>query len=302
MVPKTTDLAILFADISGSTNLFEVLGNEAARAKVAEVLDLLKTVIKKNNGIVIKTIGDEIMCTFMSIKDATTAACAMQEALEDHNISGIDGGTPMKIRIGMHFGPTLLEGGDAFGDSVNVAARMAAQAKGGQIITTGTTIDLLGSDMADIADTRFVDRAPIKGKKEEIEIHEIIWQIEDVTRMATSMIEDAPKKPSATLKVKYHDTKIEVNHRRPNLVMGRSQNCDLMIEEKLASRQHVRIELRRDKFFIIDQSTNGTHVLLDNAVDSFLRREEMPITGNGRISLGRAFDDNPAEVVYFSEE
>ena len=297
MSPKTTNLAIMFADISGSTRLFEVLGDATARVTVSDTLDLLTKVIHLHNGTVIKTIGDEIMCTFPTADDSANAATEMQETLEDAN--GMrEEGPEIKIRVGMHYGPALLEGGDVFGDAVNVAARMAAQAKGGQIITTKTTVDLLAPIMR--ASTRFVDRAPIKGKKEDIEIFEIIWQEEDVTRMATGMLEEVPKVPQVSLDVSYGGNTITLNQDRSAVVMGRSQACDLPINEKLASRQHVRIELRRNKFFIIDQSTNGTHIKMDNADDAFLRREEMPITSNGKISLGKSFAEGPTEVVAFN--
>ena len=300
MAPKTANLAILFADVSGSTKLFETLGDATARIKVAECLETLADVTKTHHGTVIKTIGDEIMCTFPTADDAASAACEMHEALLEDITEGTGGeATVIKIRVGMHFGPAIQEGGDVFGDAVNVAARMAAQAKGGQIITSQSTIDLLKPQQR--ASSRFVDRAPIKGKKEEIDIYEIIWQEEDVTRMATGLlVED--QKPQVQLKVRYNDKEVMVNKERSQLVMGRSQNCDLPINEKLASRQHVRIEMRRDKFFIIDQSTNGTHVLIEGAEEAFLRREEMPLHGNGKISLGRGFSENPSEVVSFSHE
>lgn len=300
MAPKTANLAILFADVSGSTKLFETLGDATARIKVAECLETLAEVTKTHHGTVIKTIGDEIMCTFPTADDAASAACEMHEALLEDITEGTGGeATVIKIRVGMHFGPAIQEGGDVFGDAVNVAARMAAQAKGGQIITTQSTIDLLKPQQR--ASSRFVDRAPIKGKKEEIEIYEIIWQEEDVTRMATGLlVED--QKPQVQLKVRYNDKEVMVNKERSQLVMGRSQTCDLPINEKLASRQHVRIEMRRDKFFIIDQSTNGTHVLIEGAEEAFLRREEMPLHGNGKISLGRGFSENPSEVVSFFHE
>lgn len=299
MAPKTANLAIMFADISGSTRLFETLGDATARIKVAECLDVLTDVVKRHNGIVIKTIGDEIMCTFPTADEAAKSACEMHEVLQEDVTEGMsDTTTTLAIRVGMHFGPAILEGGDVYGDAVNVAARMAAQAKGGQIITTQSTVELLAPILR--ASTRFVDRAPIKGKKEEIEIFEIIWQEEDVTRMATGMLMGAPAQTA--LRVSYQGTVVLMNHDRSSLVMGRSQSCDLPINEKLASRQHVKIELRRNKFFIIDQSTNGTHVSFDNGENAFLRREERPITDNGRISLGRAFDENPEEVVYFIQE
>ena len=300
MAPKTANLAILFADVSGSTRLFETLGDATARIKVAECLDTLSEVTRSHNGTVIKTIGDEIMCTFPTADDAASAASEMHEALQEDVTEGTGGeATQLSIRVGMHYGPAILEGGDVFGDAVNVAARMAAQAKGGQIITTQSTVDMLAPTLR--ASTRFVDRAPIKGKKEDIEIYEIIWQEEDVTRMATGLHQEE-QKPQARLKVRYNDKEIILNKERSSIVMGRSNTCDLPIAEKLASRQHVRIELRRDKFFIVDQSTNGTHVSIEDAEDAFLRREEMPLHGRGRISLGKGFDENPTEVVTFSHE
>ena len=83
MAPKTTNLTILFADISGSTRLYEILGDAPARAKVASCLQLLTDVTERHGGTVIKTIGDEIMCTFPNAEVSVGAACEMHEMLED---------------------------------------------------------------------------------------------------------------------------------------------------------------------------------------------------------------------------
>ena len=175
---------------------------------------------------------------------------------------------------------------------------MAAQAKGGQIITTKTTIDLL--DPVTQASSRFVDHAPIKGKKDVIEIYEIIWQESDVTTMATDVGKSQEQQDQVSLEVSYNKISVVVNQDKSGLMMGRSKACDLPINEQLASRQHVKIELRRDKFFVIDQSTNGTHIKIDGGDESFLRREEMPINANGKISLGKSFKDSPSEIVTFT--
>jgi len=297
MAPKTANLAIMFADISGSTKLFETLGDETARVKVSECLDILTNVIKSYNGTVIKTIGDEIMCTFETSDNAASAAMEMNEVLSEDITEGLSDSTSLSIRVGLHYGPALIESGDVFGDAVNIAARMAAQAKGDQIITTQSTVDKLSPVLR--ASTRFVDRAPIKGKSEEIDIFELIWQQEDVTRMATGMLAEKPT-PEVSLVVSYNNKNVTLNRQKSGMVIGRSQGCDLPVNEKLASRQHVRIELRRDKFFLIDQSTNGTHVLIENSDEAFLRREEMPLSGKGQISLGRSFSEGPTEVITFN--
>ena len=286
----------MFADISGSTHLFEILGDAEARALVADTLGSLTEVAKSHKGTLIKTIGDEIMCTFPKADNAAAAAIEMQKTLQENRQK--ETGPDVRVRIGMHYGEALWEAGDVFGDAVNVAARMAAQAKAEQIITTRGTIDLLEEEVRE--NTRWTDRAAIKGKKEDIEIHEIIWQKEDVTQMMIpKMIRNVPRAPQISLRLSYRGHALTVDHNRPGLVLGRGAACDLPVNEKLASRQHVRIELRRDKFFIIDQSTNGTHVKLDNAAAAFLRREEMAITANGQISLGKSFAEGPAEIVDF---
>mgnify|MGYP003630179031 FL=1 len=299
MAPKTTNLAILFADISGSTRLYEILGDVAARTKVADCLEMLTAVIKQHNGTVIKTIGDEIMCTFPTSEDAANAACEMHEMLEeDITEQTAAGPISLSIRVGMHFGPAILEAGDVFGDAVNVAARMASMAKGNQIITTQNAVDEMSPIMR--ASTRFIDRAPVKGKKETMDIFEVLWQQEDVTRMSTGVITPQQTEP-VRMRLTYQNDSVVLDGEITQIVMGRSKSADLTVNETLASRQHVRIEHRRGKFFIIDQSTNGTYVHHEND-ESFLRREEMPLSGDGMISLGRSFTENPQEVVHFKSE
>ena len=299
MAPKTTNLAIMFADISGSTRLFELLGDVTARHKVAECLELLSEVTARHQGTVIKTIGDEVMCTFPDAETATSAGCDMHEMLEDEATEMTDAGPiSLKIRVGLHYGPAILEGGDVFGDAVNVAARMAALAKAGQIITTQSTVDELPPILR--ASTRFIDRAPVKGKKETIDIFEVIWQQEDVTRMSTAILAEKPS--TAKLTLSYEDRTLAIDDDCTEAVLGRRQTADVTVNESLASRQHVRIVYRRGKFFIIDQSTNGTYVKQTNDDEAFLRREEMPLNGSGMISLGRAFSEDPKEVVHFQSD
>ena len=126
MSRRSATLAIVFADISGSTRLYETLGDAVARELVSQCLDLMTQQITKHGGTVIKTIGDEIMCTFATGDEAVESAMAMQEVVTE-DLPRINPNMPssMTIRIGLHFGPAILEQGDVFGDAVNTAARMA---------------------------------------------------------------------------------------------------------------------------------------------------------------------------------
>lgn len=294
-----TDLAILFADISRSARLYGILGDAAARTKITDCFEMITVVITRHSGTVVKIIGDEIMCTLPSAEEAANAACEMHEMLEEE-ISRQTSAAPISltIRVGIHFGPAILEAGDVFGDAVNVAARMAEMAKGGQIITTQSTVNEMSPIMR--ASARFIDRASVKGKKETMDIYEVLWRQEDVTQISAGVISQ-PNTVPVQMRLTYDGDTVLMDGDITTVIMGRSRTADLTVNETLASRQHVRIERRRGKFFIIDQSTNGTYVYHESD-ESFLRREEMPLSGDGMISLGRSFSENLEEVVHFKSE
>ena len=142
---KDIELAILFADVVGSTRLFEQLGDQRARAMVGICVDLMRLATEQHNGTVIKTIGDEVMSTFPTADDALNAAGQMQKQISAHAELRNDG-QAVAIRIGAHFGPVVLEARDVFGASVATANRMTSQAKAGQIITTAATVERLSPE------------------------------------------------------------------------------------------------------------------------------------------------------------
>jgi len=292
MEQPTTSLAILFADISGSTRLYEMLGDVAARQRVADCLALLAAVVQRHSGAVLKTIGDEVMSTFPTADNAMQAARAMQEAVA---MATPPGQTPLTIRVGLHFGAALIETGDVFGDTVNVAARIVALAKGGQILTTPQLVNALAPALR--ANTRHIDRAPVKGKQEEIDIYEFIWKEDDLTRMEGQRI--SPIALPVRLHLRMGDQESELSQSRPHATLGRGPQNEFVVADEYASRVHARIEYRRGKFVLFDQSTNGTFVRTQDGKEVQLRREEFPLQGTGEISLGRAFDTASAHVIHF---
>ena len=134
-MPKDIELAILFADVVGSTRLFELMGDVRARDMIATCIDIMRTATEQHNGTVIKTMGDEVMATFPSADEALNAAAQMQKQISSHSLLKADGHS-VAIRAGCHYGPVVLENRDVFGSAVHTANRMTSQAKAGQIIIT----------------------------------------------------------------------------------------------------------------------------------------------------------------------
>ena len=81
--------------------------------------------------------------------------------------------------------------------------------------------------------------------------------------------------------------------------MGRGKDCELVVKGDLISRYHSRIEHRRGKYIITDQSTNGTFIRSSEGQDVFLRREEFTLFGSGYISLGKKVDLEDPNVIHF---
>ncbi len=296
-MPQSTEkLAVLFADISGSTALYESRGDEVARRLIAQCIAVMLREVQARRGTLIKTIGDEIMCTFGSAEDAFQAACAMQNAVEKGRF---DDGVPMHIRIGFHYGDVIREEGDVFGDTVNVAARVAAITRASQIMTTQAAVDALPPESRE--KTRQIMRAEFKGKQEQFDISLVVWEMDDMmsTRIGTPAFRKTPDNIDELL-LRFRDQELRVNKERRSVVLGRGDACDMIVMNNFASRQHLRIELRFGKFVAVDQSTNGTYIRFDDGHVTRLAREEIILYGKGSISMGQTYAENPADLIEFS--
>ncbi len=179
-----TEVAVLFADVVGSSRLFEVLGDLPARDMIVTCIEVMRSATQRNRGNVIKTIGDEILAIFPTASDAVNAAAEMQHDIGVHPALSVQG-QHVAIRIGCHFGPVVLEKRDIFGGSVHTANRMTSQAKAGQIIISADTVARLSPEWRAL--TRQIDTTPVRGRTEEMELFEVLWQQEDATSMLPSI-------------------------------------------------------------------------------------------------------------------
>ncbi len=293
MSEKTLQSLVMFADVSDSTRLYEALGDRRAQAIISECLTRMADICQRYSGVPIKTVGDEIMCRFPSVDQGVLAAQKINQDLECEPKTEK---VTLSVRIGMHFGPVVEQEDDLYGDVVNVAARMTSIARGQQIITTQAVVDRLSRQFANMV--RFYDKAAVKGKQEEINMYEILWGQADVTGII-SRVDFSNNVAFTYLQLRYKDDEIIVTPTDADLLIGRGKQCDLIVNALLASRTHARLEYRRGKFVLVDQSTNGTFVKTQDGGKVYLKREQLPLSGQGVISLGEAISEQSENLIYF---
>ena len=275
------DCAILFSDVSGSTSLYEILGDERAFALIGSCLKTMSTCTTEAGGRVVKTIGDSVMAVFPTADAAAAAATEMQAAAEK---LGEAGGTRVGLRIGFNFGPVVEKEGDVFGDAVNLAARLCDLASKGQIITSRETAKVLSRPFWPAL--RELYKIPVKGKENEVELLEVLWgrSVEEHTAIAAPPSRDYANQ---VLNLSLHDTRLSVGRDRRKVTFGRDHEADFSIQDRKVSRAHAMVERRREKFVLMDHSSNGTYVTLDCEPEVLLRREEFVLRGHGWIAFGQ---------------
>ncbi len=283
-------VAVLFADVSGSTHLYESLGDARAHATMTRCLDMARESARGFAGRLVKTIGDEVMLAFPAADQAALAAVEIQARMaaiaKSENLR-------LAFRIGFHAGAAIERDGDVFGDSVNTAARLVALAKAGQIITSAATADALPPYLR--TQLRDMDVVTVKGKQEDIAIVELVWQSSaELTALAT-----LPIAQCAGVELRHGATTIRLDEKSSVLTLGRDVQNDVVVKDKLASRMHARIERRQDKFALIDESANGTYVTIEGEAEFMLHRQELLLQGRGRICFGHPFRADTLEAVTF---
>jgi len=147
------EVAVMLADVSGSTALYESVGNVEALDRVSACLDLLRDVIERNGGQFISSKGDDILCIFESPQATLDVGMQMFEETQDNGLS---------LHAGVDFGKILQARNDVFGDSVNMAARLASVANSGEVLCSQDLYDQLTGEYR--AMLRFFGPRHFKGK------------------------------------------------------------------------------------------------------------------------------------------
>lgn len=297
-MPDTTttprNCVVLFVDISGSTRLYQQLGDSAAHRRVRDCLGILRDIVETRGGRVIKHIGDGLMCDFADADAGLLAAEAMQVAV-DNEASGLH--PQLGIHIGCHVGPVIETGGDLFGDTVNIAARVLDMAREDQIVITQEIAERLSEPLQ--RNVRLLHGVSVKGRRDALTTLDYIWRKQG---------EPTIQAPAATaaisrLKLRYGGHELWLDRTSLGSInLGRSAECHVIVPAPEASRLHATIEARGDRFVLMDRSSNGTYVAWDGAAEVCLKREEMILPARGRIALGLSTSQAQATLIEFSRD
>jgi len=282
MTRKTIQTTILFADITGSSQIYERLGDQAAQEVIGKVLTRLSDLTAQFEGSVIKTVGDEIISIFPSTDNAIEAAKAMQEAMTSGLLNAANL-PPINIHIGLHYGSVVIDNKDIFGDAVNITARVVDYANPRQIVATKAAIDNLPKDSVHYS--KYISSITAKNITGKIELFEIIFENLEMTMVLDSkQLSDAL---NSTLLLTFGDKVITVDSHKPVISIGRENYNDVVMKYSWISRTHAYVEDRNGLFMVKDKSTNGTYIYPHGSDPIYVNKGEHPLGGKGVIIFGR---------------
>jgi len=286
---------VLFADVSGSTRLYETAGDTLALETINRMIADMRRATEQAGGRVVKTIGDEVMALFPT---ATAAANAAAQIHMQADMLPIIGGMKLGVRIGFHTGPVIQRDDDVFGDTVNTAARLVAQATKEQIIISSESANELGESYKDRL--RGLYAITVKGKQDDIALFELLWRYDGATTVILKP-QGAPKPKTVMVRLKYRGKEIVRRRDNDSVTLGRDETSGLVIQEDKCTRHHCTIERRGDKFVLKDHSTNGTYVTIGDEDEVLLQRDEIPLRKKGWISFGQTRIGAHESVEFFCD-
>lgn len=294
---------VVFADLTGSTGVFESLGNAKATEAVTRLTQWIGKVCEAHGGRVVKTLGDGVLIVFPEAIEAVEAVVELQNNLPKRVQSWPDSHR-MKLKVGVASGDIVEVDGDCYGDAVNVASRLSDMCDADEIWTTDAVIDQV-SHMA----TRYrsLGLLNIRGKAEPMAVYSIDWEEETseflTVQASLNMLKPPVDTSATTIELSWLVNKASYPSERMPIQLGRVIETDFVVNDPRVSRTHARIEWRHGSFVLVDVSSYGTWIRFTGDAGStelVLRREECVLHGSGEIGLGAPFSDFSAPIVAFN--
>ena len=287
METSTLQRAVLLADITGSTTLYEKAGDGAAARQIGQCIDWMKGIVEHGNGVFVAAKGDDVLATFEDTEPALGAVELILRSMDWGDLS---------IHAGLHYGPIIATRDDIFGDTVNVTSRLSSLANPGEVLMSGDFVDKLDDQRA--FSLKSLNAMRIRGKAEPIAVYSLN---SDTVMLQTELGPQIATRPGAEkmlVRVRCADQEA-VLQEGSSVSVGRSPDNDFHIPRPFVSRRHATLEISNGRVQLSDHSSFGTYLVVDGNVEVFTRRETLPILGSGHLSPGISAQDPDAQLVHF---
>ncbi|MGR3562545.1 MAG: adenylate/guanylate cyclase domain-containing protein [Heliomarina sp.] len=265
---------VLISDITGSTQIYEREDNETALGYMLPVLERMRELISSNDGICVKSKGDDTISFFPTSENAFNAAWAMIN--EEWHLG-------MSVHAGIYFGEVLRQDAGLYGSAVNTAARLASLAKPSEVLVGANCIDGLSDDNR--ARVLPIGDLHLKGKEEPTQV----FAASVHSMAATTMVfaKRQIERPSRTelVELTYGGQSWRINEGE-KLTIGRSSDCDIVVDCAWVSRRHGEISIRQWQLEYADHSSAGSIVKGADGGEMSVHRRSTMLNGAGTIMLG----------------
>lgn len=293
---------VIFADLTGSTAMYELLGNTKAAELVTEATHWIGTLCEQHQGRAVKFLGDGVLMLF---KDNLAAVHYAEELQKLHSarLQHRNDGMTMMLKVGLARGEVVEQEGDCFGDVVNIASRLSDLAGPEQVLAAeSVTQGLVRSE-----DLRYRNLGPIKirGRNDAIVVYQIDWQADVSSEMMTVQSDVDPFESTGdasapSIHLVWLDHHAEFQAKDLPIFLGRDVEAQFKVNDQRVSRLHAKLDWRGDVFVLEDMSSYGTWVRFnDGSAPVALRRQACLLVGQGEVALGASFDDFSVPTVRF---
>jgi adenylate cyclase len=271
---------VMLADVIGMSRLYAGVGDLRAVETIARCRNVLREIVEAQGGRIVRTMGERLMALFRAGDMAALAATRMHlavEAMPPHE------DVKLAMRIAFSTGALIQRDDEVFGETVDITAGMLNQASKAQTLTSEATVETLGPIVRNCV-RRFHAMNESDGTTRPI--WELAWRRSpDITDVLSI---PQMSRTSSVLRLFYHGQTVVRRRGNEALRVGRDDGCDVLVQDRKASRHHCTIERKAQGFVLRDHSTNGTYVTPKGESEVVLLGDELPLTGNGVITLGQA--------------
>jgi adenylate cyclase len=298
---QISDRSILFADLRGSTGLFETLGNAEATSVVTHCVSALGPPVENHGGHVVKTLGDGLMAVFDTPAQALKSALQMHEVLAGIVLRGSERGAStglrsLRLQVAVSRGEVVEMSGDCFGDAVNVAARLLDHAGDNETLITAPVLAGLSRPLR--AMFRSLDQMVLRGRVEPVQVY-VHGGKRSADSAATQFGDVAPASEPDAIRLEWLELNLVFASRQMPVVLGRSPQAHYCVDDSRVSRSHARLDWHGGSFQLSDLSYNGTYVRFADGEIVSLRRGSCLLHGSGAIGLGGSPADPTSACVRF---